>query len=1211
MAMPSRNREPLEELAEEFAERYRRGERPSLTEYTRAHPELAAEIRELFPALLMMEELGSVDTSPSDPALAGKREPVPKQLGEYHLLQEVGRGGMGVVYEAVQESLGRHVALKVLPQQHWLRPSQLERFRREARAAAGLHHTNIVPVFGVGEQDGVHFYAMQFIQGQGLDLVIRELRRMRAKVWPSTTAPTPHDSSAANRSLAVSIAQGLVTGQFPARSERRPDAPQVETVSAAHPLSHQAEAAKGRSGPLSRQGEETGSTAQNVAQSAATSIPSLSELIGGVEARYFWSVARLGKQTADALDYAHRQGVLHRDIKPSNLLLDTSGTVWVTDFGLAKAEGTEEITSPGDIVGTLRYMAPERFGGKSDARSDIYSLGVTLYELLTLRPAFRASDQAQLIEQIAHVNPDRPQHLDPRVPRDLETIVLKAMTKEPAERYATAAELAEDLGRFLADRPIHARRTRLPERLLRWCRRNPREAGLLGLVAALLLVVTVGATIAALWLDHERETAVANQVRAEGAEEEAGELWKSFLAQLQTSRQGPQAGHRFKSLDLLAKVAAQRPSLELRNEAIWFLTQADLRVVKEWHGLPPGSRGAAVDGKLERYARAEENGNIGVRRIDDDTQIMSLPGFGVWAAALAFSPDGCFLAVKYHRDRELHFCVWDLEGQRLIVNTRNGVEELAFNFSPDSRSVAAGQWDRSVCFYDLASGEETNRWPADASRFVPYHLAYRPDGRQLAVSSHTAPEVRIRDLDTGEVVRTLAHPKVVRGVAWHPDGKYLATACDNWHIYVWDVGTGRQISDLTGHRGPPIWLAFSRQGDLLASSSWDGTTRVWEPWTGKLLVSAPGGYSVQFSLDDRLLATGRDGPRVWLWEVAAARERRVLHGHHSPEAVGVADARISPDGRLLASIGGDGIRLWDLHNWKEVALIGQAGSSVIFHPSGQFLIATGNSGIQVWPIEWKSPPADRDIRVGPPRTIPLAGVRRLRHADLSQDGRSLIVEVDPGQALVFDIEHGKPKHTGFRHTNLGSVAMSPDGKCVATGTWQSTGVKVWDADAGKLIKDLPVDGTANVTFSPDGRWLVTCTGQEYRFWDTGAWQPGLQIPREGAGNIPGCIVFSADSTMLAITRSRTLVRLIDPTTGRELVTLPTSGGALCFSPDGSLLVTGGENHTLHVWDLRLIRQQLAATNLDWDLPPYPPAEPLKTKSPFTIKVLTTAEDAKN
>ena len=389
-----------------------------------------------------------------------------ERLGDYRIIREVGRGGMGVVYEAEQISLGRHVALKVLPRQGSADSGHLQRFLFEARAAARLHHSNIVPVYGVGEQDGLHYYAMQFIQGRGLDVVFAELRAGSA---PSDT-------------ITLAAATGLLTGRFPGAASEDSCAaiPELPTL-AAVPTETGPAPAGGAPGPQGR-------------------------------ATYYRSAARVGRDVAEALAYAHSQGIIHRDIKPSNLLLDGAGTVWVTDFGLAKAEGADALTDPGDLVGTLRYMAPERLEGWSDPRSDVYSLGATLYELLTLHPLFPEPNRAKLIKKVAHESPVPPRRLDPEIPRDLETIVLKAIAKEPARRYGSAGAMAEDLRRFLADRPILARRSSQVERLWRWSRRNPALAGSL---AASFLILAIGcAGMTVLWRRAEAQRRRADGLRA-------------------------------------------------------------------------------------------------------------------------------------------------------------------------------------------------------------------------------------------------------------------------------------------------------------------------------------------------------------------------------------------------------------------------------------------------------------------------------------------------------------------------------------------------------------------------------------------------------------------------------------------------------------------------------------------------------------------------
>jgi serine/threonine-protein kinase len=510
MGTSDSDRNPVEELAEEFVARYRRGERPALTEYTDRYPQWADKIRALFPALVVMERVrpgphedaGAPCTPRPD---AGRVE----RVGDYRILRELGRGGMGVVYEAEQESLGRHVALKVLPVHTLADPRHLQRFKREARAAARLHHSNIVPVHGVGEQDGLSYYVMQFIQGQGLDQVLLELRRLRQVRQVPTPAPAAAEAApgeAAGELCAAAVARSLLTGQFATDASPGAGAPPWAGRCMTEP----------RQAPGSPAGGEENAGGTRAGSSTSVHLPGQSEGSALSESGwpYWHSVARIGLQVADALAYASSQGILHRDIKPSNLLLDTRGTVWVTDFGLAKADTDQEnVTHTGDIVGTLRYMAPERFEGKADVRSDLYALGLTLYELLTLRPAFGETDRNKLVAQVLHDEPPRPRRLDPAIPRDLETVVQKAIARDPAQRYQTPAEMAEDLQRFLDDRPIRARRLGLIQRGWRWCRRNPA----LAIVSAGLIFVMLGgvAGIGWQWRRAENEATNARSERNE------------------------------------------------------------------------------------------------------------------------------------------------------------------------------------------------------------------------------------------------------------------------------------------------------------------------------------------------------------------------------------------------------------------------------------------------------------------------------------------------------------------------------------------------------------------------------------------------------------------------------------------------------------------------------------------------------------------------
>jgi len=307
-----------------------------------------------------------------------------------------------------------------------------------------LHHTNIVPVFGVGDHDGLPFYVMQFIQGLGVDEVMEEVKRLQALSGAAVPPSSVNARSVRKDISAAAVARSLVSGQFAPPSEAfeetRTHAPVGQAPSTPD--------LNGQAGSLP--------PVQSASSSSSISLPGQST-ISGRKPTYWQSVAQIGLQVADALDYAHKQGVLHRDIKPSNLLLDLHGVVWVTDFGVAKADDQENLTYTGDVLGTLRYMPPEAFEGKSDARSDVYSLGLTLYELLCLRPAYTERNREQLVKQVTTTDPPRLVSVNKGIPRDLRTIVHKAIEKDPSHRYQSAGELAADLRRFVDDRPILAR----------------------------------------------------------------------------------------------------------------------------------------------------------------------------------------------------------------------------------------------------------------------------------------------------------------------------------------------------------------------------------------------------------------------------------------------------------------------------------------------------------------------------------------------------------------------------------------------------------------------------------------------------------------------------------------------------------------------------------------------------------------------------------
>ena len=503
MMRETEERNPIELLCEEFLDRRRRGERLSVSEFAELNPHHSDRIRRLFPAMLALETCKSSRLSVS--ATSSKVElniGSVQQLGDFRIVEEIGRGGMGVVFEAEQQSLQRRVAVKVFPRQALPDSKHLDRFHREAKTAARLHHTNIVPVFGVGHQDSLHYYVMQRIDGISLDEVIVRCARSLHKVSQPERASNrgTHDGEVlvddgdTDRVCTRRETEPLVKQSEQGDSARRsPVVPRSSFVG----LLAESNSESGRFGPLRELSDELPGSCDSWQALFETQGPPL------------WrAIANVGIQVAEALEYAHAQGVLHRDIKPSNLLLDHYGTVWVTDFGLATAVESEQRAHPEEVAGTLRFMSPEHISGVQDARSDIYSLGLTLYELLTLRPAFDDSSRTIMLSKIMKGEVAAPRQTCAEIPKDLEAIVMRAMARDSEERYRCAADLATDLRRFLQGRPVSARPLSPPLQFFRWTQRNPVVASL---GAALLLTgVTSFFVVGAKWKD-----AVAENQRAE------------------------------------------------------------------------------------------------------------------------------------------------------------------------------------------------------------------------------------------------------------------------------------------------------------------------------------------------------------------------------------------------------------------------------------------------------------------------------------------------------------------------------------------------------------------------------------------------------------------------------------------------------------------------------------------------------------------------
>lgn len=924
---------------------------------------------------------------------------------------------------------------------------------------------------------------------------------------------------------------------------------------------------------------------------------------------------------AEAIHYAHSKGVLHCDLKPSNVLMegfDVQGieskpisrprsspvnhhhqpfTPKLTDFGLAKrvsvsagnasedsASNRTEVTMTGAIVGTPSYMPPEQASGRHvefGPTSDVYSLGAILYESLTGRPPFRAETPVDTLLQVLNSEPAPPRLLNPLVPRDLETICLKCLSKEPQQRYATAQDLADELQRFLNDEPIQARPISLVARLARWCSRNRAIASLAAVVIVCLIALPIGATIAAIHLRYERNAALTNLDRALRAEADATEkLWGSYLAQARAGRWSGRTGRRFDSLDAIAKAAAIRPSEELRDEAIACMALPDMRVAKQWKikTRPPGGVTVSFDSTLERYATYDETGEIQLHDASNHTELLRLPGPGntvEWT--LRFSADGRWLVAKY-QDGSLR--LWDLDRRETTLELPSGASLGAVNFSPDSQRIAIGDNNGSIHIHNTESGAELKRF---TSLTQPYALVFHPHDNKLAISSHTNSQAVIVDANTGTVLKPLPHPAGVRGMSWRPDGSLLATSCANGAVFVWEISTGRSKS-LDGHGVTVTHVTFNHAGNLLASYGWDGATRLWDPVSGKRHVRVAGEFIAfsRFSPDDRWLPFKVSSDEVGLWEIATADECRTL-GKGTPSS-------FSPNGRLLAATDDQGTKVWDVSTGHVAAVVpDQHAVSAHFLGDDSNILISARNRLSSWSLEPSAPDQSGALQVGANTEILPERIAVLGPASVTPNARWIVAEQLAARSLIL-IDRDQLTHRLFEGTHDSRnlfLAISPHARWIASGTWKGTGVKVWDAAAGRALIDLPVEGNCNVAFSPDEKWLVTGSGEEYRFWEVGSWKPRHSVARDHAGDIWGRMTFSSDGHTLAVSIAREGgLQLLDPHDGHTIAKLeaPSQQTPGCFSPDGQHLAVAAEGGVLQVWNLKLVREQLAKMNLDWPSP---------------------------
>jgi WD40 repeat protein len=908
-------------------------------------------------------------------------------------------------------------------------------------------------------------------------------------------------------------------------------------------------------------------------------------------------------QVAEALDYAHRQGVLHRDIKPSNLLLDTQGTVWVTDFGLAKAVGSDELTQPGDVVGTLRYMAPERFRGESEPRSDEYSLGITLYEMLTLRPAFEDANRARLIHRIAHEEPPRPRQVDRRIPLDLETIVLKAMDKESGRRYATVGEVAEDLRRFLADRPVQARRTSLSERAWRWCRRNPARATAASLAVVAMLAV-VALAIGSVFVMRLRQ----EQAKTEKYRHEAEQLSASLALErgLTLAEQGEVAQGMLWMIRGL-KIAPEDDA-ELQRDlrtslAVWHRQLHPLRAVfqhSDWVECvflsPDGKRLATgcMDGNARLWDVAtglqigpnlEHQKGRGVVYVDftrDSQVLVTWNQDGVvrfWEAAsgkrlpyelkdkepiggLMFSPDGKSVLTVSNKSAQM----WELSTGKRSGPSMQLPGEVAFMvFSPDSRTFLMADQEGAVHLLDVAAGKrlkELFKLPRGES------ILYLRDLGEV-ILTEGAQGLRQWDAVTGKQRGVTLPANFVKGAAATFDGGtiYRLTG-DPSSARLWDADTGEPLGSTLRHRDGIRDFAFSADGKVFATGSFDHTARVWERGAGKSIahvfhLGAPCDR-VAFSPDGRTIATATENGAFQLWDAVSKKaigspvqhQNRVTCVKYSPDSRIVVTSDAAGAAHVLETATGNHVGQ-ALQHKEEIS----DDTDVAISRDSRIIVTGSYDGtVRLWEAATARP-------IGPP----LEHKSKVWSVDISPDGKMVVTGSEDGSILFWSVATARQVGPALKCDGWVVVTFSPDGRTILAGS-QDGMARVWDVSTGKLLfPPLKHQNWLNLArFSPDGRSILTGDSNgATQVWDAATGERlGKPFP---AAQCLASAAWSPDSKNVVTGTNEGIVRLWDATSGKpagpRFMRHQGVVRIVAFSPDGKYILSGGADKTARLWEL--------------------------------------------
>lgn len=895
--------------------------------------------------------------------------------------------------------------------------------------------------------------------------------------------------------------------------------------------------------------------------------------------------ARYVQQIAEAIHYAHERGILHRDLKPSNVLIDAQDQPRVTDFGLAKRfEGDSELTLSGQVVGSPGYLPPEQAEanrGKVSRRSDVYGLGAVLYHLVTARPPFQAEALTELLRQVVESEPVSPRLLNPGVPRDLETICLKCLDKEPARRYATAQAVAEELGRFLAGKPVLARPVGPTGKAWRWCQRKPILAGLGSMVLILLLVVAIGSPLALIRINRARLAAIEQTRRAEQqtrrAQAEGLKARQSeYVADMNLAQHALTLNNLGRARQLLAKHLPGRfqksatgsvgPETDLRGwewRYLWSLCQSD--ALFTFAVCSNGVGAVAFAGNGQVLAARDQTGDVTVFDLTTRQEIARLPDDSEQLRAMAVSPDGNFLAHgAAAADGTRIVALWDARARRHVGELPHPGTFVSLAFSPDGKRLVTFGEGGTARIWNLATAKVSATFPVSPrSGDHKGVVVFSPDGDTLAIGE-TDGRIRLLTIPSStERANYQAHPTGdgITALAFSPDSHILASGSgySDTTVRLWEPQNGRSLGQLTGHTAWIAALAMSADGKTLASASADQKIRLWDldlkQGRGILQGHRYEVHALTFSLDGKRLVSGCKDGSICFWDPDAPPKPARVLSLPGP----IRSLAFSPDDQTFNTLNGDGsVSLWDVANAEKTATYAGLGASnecLAISPEGKVLVTgTATGTLKVW-----NRLTQREM------THFIAHQGKIEHLQYRLGGRIVVSAARDMTVKLWDATSWREKSECRIDHDFWTFDCSADAALAGLANWRT--LEVWDLATGRRLTRLAGDAgyIYGIAFSEDGRLLATASyGGSAAIYEVGTWREIARLRRVVGG--VSSVAFSPDGDRLAAgSGPRGPVTLWDRATLQELATFPPEANTgiafVAFSPDGSTLASINQDGT--------------------------------------------------